>query len=338
MKSKALPHIILAVVLALTAGFLTIRWLGGQRRGGEPQPVKAVAKKVDVVVAARPIPKGARLDASMVRLTAFETDLVPVAAERSLAEVEGRVTARDVSQGDPITPDKLLPKGMTAAGLPNVVETGKRAVTVKGSKIMGAGGLITPGSRVDVVATFSVTGKGGENRVGKMLMQDIPVLTTGTEMETRIGKDGKEELANTDLYTLMVTPEQAEALVLATDHGNLHFALRRTGDDAPGTTSGASFGSLAGGVGLNPEVEQAGASAVPEYAYQAVRTSVPRAAASSGGGSATSGSSAGAPGPSPTTAASASSGGGGAAKEEPQGSDQIKVYKVTIDSEVGAAK
>lgn len=354
MKSKALPHIILAVVLALAAGFLTIRWLGSVRRGG-PQPAKVAVKKVEVVVAAKAIPKGARLDADMLRRKAYEADLAPSSAERDPAALVGRVTSRDISKDDPITPDKLLPRGVTVAGLPGAVEPGKRAVTVKGSKIMGSGGLITPGSRVDVVATFSVTTKNGDRKVGKVLMQDIPVLTTGTQMETRIGKDGKEELASTDLYTLMVSPEQAEALVLATDHGNLHFALRHTGDDGSSPTPGADFGAMIGGAGvggLPGRGDEASAPAVkpasPEYAYQAVRVSAPLAAPSgSGGGGAGGGGGGGGGAQAPAPAVPAGDGAAPAATqaqkgagitEEPQGSDRITIYKVTIDPSAGRAR
>ena len=67
MKSKAIPHMILAVILALVAGGLTIRWLASFR--GQPGPAKPapVARKVEALVAARAIPKGARLDAHDVR-------------------------------------------------------------------------------------------------------------------------------------------------------------------------------------------------------------------------------------------------------------------------------
>lgn len=338
MKSKALPHIILAVVLALAAGFLTIRWLGSLRQGGAPQPARVETKKVEVVVAAKSIPKGAKLGADMLRVQAVEADLAPASAERSLTAVEGRITARDISKDDPITPDKLLPRGVTVAGLPGAVESGKRAVTVKGSKIMGSGGLITPGSRVDVVATFSVTTKKGDFKVGKVLMQDIPVLTTGTETETRIGKDGREELASTDLYTLMVTPEQAEALALATDHGNLHFALRRTGDDGAIQTPGADFGNMVDGLGLGDTLGGAADSskpaqpatppAQPEYTYQAVRSSAPLAVPSGGVAAPGGGSQ-----PSPAAAH-----GGGGMTEEPQGSAQITVNKVTIDPTAGRSR
>ncbi|EFL50238.1 Flp pilus assembly protein CpaB [Solidesulfovibrio fructosivorans JJ]] len=244
MKSKAIPHMILAVILAVAAGVLTIRWLGSVRGPGQAQRPKVEAKKVDVLVAARAIPKGARLDAAMLRLKPYEAEAVPGGALRAVAEAEGRVAARDISKDDPITPDKLMAKGVTRGGLDAAVAPGKRAVTVKGTKVMGSGGLVTPGSRVDVVVTYSRPGK-QEEKVSKVILENIPVLATGTELEPRIGKDGREELASTDSFTLMVTPEEAERLALAADLGSMHMALRKPGDDDVVKTPGADVaGSL----------------------------------------------------------------------------------------------
>jgi len=237
MKSKATVHMILAVLLALTAGGLTIRWLGSVR-GPAPSGQRVEAKKVEVLVAARPIAKGARLDAAMVRPKGYEADAVPHGAVREVSEIIGRIAARDISLDDPLTPDKLLPKGVAGGGLDAAVEPGKRAFTVKGSKIMGAGGLVTPGGRVDVLVTYSQPGKADE-KINKVILENIPILTTGTERETRIGKDGREELSNTDFYTLMVTPEEAERLALAADLGSLHLALRKPGDEDVVATAGA---------------------------------------------------------------------------------------------------
>ncbi len=266
MKSKAIPHMILAVILALLAGVLTIRWLGSMRAGPQVKP-KAEVRKVDVVVAARPIPKGARLDAAMVRLKPYEAEAVPMGAMLALAEAEGRVSSRDISQDDPITPDKLLSKGAARAGLDLSVEPGKRALTVKGTKIMGTGGLITPGSRVDVLVTYNIPGKNDE-KTTKVILENIPVLTTGTEMETRVGKDGREELANTDFFTLMVTPEEAERLALASDQGSMHFALRKPGDEDVVVTAGADVArSLEAYAAAEPAKAQPAAAVAEDAGY-----------------------------------------------------------------------
>ena len=237
MKSKAIPHMILAVILALVAGVLTIRWLGSVR-APQTEQAKPVAAKTQVLVASRAIPKGARLDATMVMAKSFEAEAAPQGALRDEAEVLGRITARDISPDDPITVDKLMPKGTVSGGLDASVEPGKRAFTIKGTKIMGSGGLLTPGCRVDVLSTYSQPGK-SDDKVNKVILENVLVLTTGTERETKIGKDGREELANTDFFTLMVTPEEAERLALASDLGSLHLALRKPGDADVVPTSGA---------------------------------------------------------------------------------------------------
>ncbi len=238
MKSKAMPHLIVAVILAVVAGLLTIRWLSSVRGPSQPVAPATAVKKIDVLVAARSVPKGARLDAGMVRLKDFDADAAPLGALRDAAEAVGRVTAREISQDDPITPDKLLPKGATGGGLETVVEPGRRALTVKGTKIMGSGGHITPGSRVDVLVTYSQPGK-TDDKVNKVILENVLVLTAGAELEAKRGKDGREELSNTDFFTLMVTPEEAERLALAADLGSMHLALRKPGDDDVVATPGA---------------------------------------------------------------------------------------------------
>jgi pilus assembly protein CpaB len=269
MKTKAIPHIILAVILALAAGVLTIRWLGSAR-APQIEQVRPAAPKTEVLVAARAVPKGGRLDASMVKTKGYEADSVPQGALRDAQEAYGRIAARDLSPDDPITPDKLMPKGAVSGGLDASVAPGMRAFTVKGSKIMGSGGLVTPGCRVDVLVTYPQPGAKNDEKINKIILENVPILTTGTERETKIGKDGREELANTDFYTLMVTPEEAERLALASDLGNMHLALRTPGDADIVATSGAdvarsleAFAAAPAG----PPVEEPEAQAAEDTGY-----------------------------------------------------------------------
>jgi len=247
MKSKALVHLVIAIVLALVAGLLTINWLKGQR---QTQQVQAPAeKKIEVVVASRSLTKGTRLDAQMLKLNPYSPSSVPTGAVLSISELDGRVLSRDVSQFDAITQDKLYPKGVEGSGLVMAVEAGKRALTVKGNKVLGAAGLITPGARVDVLMTVSlkIQGEGGEKereyQVTKLILADAPVIATGSEMTVKLGKDGKEELSPVDTYTMLVTPEDAEKLALAETYGTLSFALRKAGDTEIVNTPGADMDS-----------------------------------------------------------------------------------------------
>ena len=237
MKSKALIHLIVAVLLALAAGVMTIKWLGGRQTTDKAKPVE---EKVKVVVAAQSLAKGTRLDAGMVRLKPYVKEATPNNAILSVEEIKGRVLSRDISQDDPLTPDKLYPKGYEGSSLEMAVKPGMRALTVKGNKILGAGGLIAPGGRVDVLMTIPDP-EDSNLRITKLILAAVPVLATGTDMEVRIGKDGREELSPVDTYTLEVTPNDAEKLALAAVHGTLHFALRQSGDNEIVKTEGADI-------------------------------------------------------------------------------------------------
>ena len=100
MKSKMLPHILLAVVLALVAGVMTVNWLGSLRGKAEHRP-KVEVKKVNVVVAAQPIAKGTRIAEPMLGVKSFELSLAPTSAEHAVGDVTGRIAARDISKDDP---------------------------------------------------------------------------------------------------------------------------------------------------------------------------------------------------------------------------------------------
>jgi len=253
MKSKAVVHLVLAILLATVAGALTLRWLGSQKV--VPRPVESTpaevapaTKTVPLVVAAKALDRGLRLTQDMLKTVPYDPDMVPPQSFSAPEEPLGRTLSRRLSPGDPLTEDKLFPKGALSAGLDQVVEPGKRAITVKGSKEMGAGGLITPGCRVDVIMTMAEAEKTDPDAPGlkqsKLILTDIPVLSTGAEMEPKIGKDGKEELSSTDLFTLLVTPAEGEKLAYAAANHILSFALRAPADRESIATPGADLAAV----------------------------------------------------------------------------------------------
>ncbi len=250
MKSKAVLHLLLAILLATVAGGLTLRWLSGQKsalRQTEPVPAQVAApvKTQDLVVAARGLERGLPLTPDMLKVVPYDAGIVPPQSFSNPDDLAGRTLSRRLSQGDPLTEDKLFPKGALTAGLEQMVEQGKRAVTVRGSKELGAGGLIVPGSRVDVIMTMQSGEKTDPDapdvKESKLILTNIPVLAAGTEMEPRIGKDGREELSPTDYFTLQVTPAEAERLAYAANNHVLSFALRAPLDTTAVVTSGADL-------------------------------------------------------------------------------------------------
>jgi pilus assembly protein CpaB len=134
----------------------------------------------------------------------------------------------------PITEHHLAPLDIRTGGVSAVLKEGKRAVSVKGDKVIGLAGLIYPGNRVDVLVTIQDPQK-KEDRT-KLILENIPVLATGTQIQ----KNEKGEPSPVDVYTLEVTPEEAERLSLAGAEGKIQLALRSVLDSETVLTKGVN--------------------------------------------------------------------------------------------------
>ena len=142
----------------------------------------------------------------------------------------GRVLDADLAEGEPVTAARLVSDTPANMGVSTMIAPGKRAVAVKGNKVMGLAGFIRPGNRVDVLVTIDVRKGDKDVSVTKtVLSEGVRVIATGTELETS-GDDGAT--SPVDTYTLELTSDESERLGLAATRGTLHFALRNPADDA----------------------------------------------------------------------------------------------------------
>jgi pilus assembly protein CpaB len=116
-----------------------------------------------------------------------------------------------------------------------VVKTGKRAIAVKGDKVIGLAGLIRPGNVVDVLV--SIEDERDKKKITKIILENILVLATGSEIE----KNEKGEPSPVDVFTLEVTPEEGEKLALGSNEGKLQLALRNAMDTEIILTGGATI-------------------------------------------------------------------------------------------------
>jgi pilus assembly protein CpaB len=96
-----------------------------------------------------------------------------------------------------------------------------RAVSVKVNEVIGVAGFVLPGTHVDVI----VTGSPGQLRqidTSKVILENVLVLTSGTNLEP----DANGTPQNVAVVTLLVTPEDAQKLALASADGKIQLALR----------------------------------------------------------------------------------------------------------------
>jgi pilus assembly protein CpaB len=107
---------------------------------------------------------------------------------------------------------------------------------------------VLPGNRVDVVATASPTEQHSDT-TSKVVLSNVQVLTAGTRIEQ--GQDQSKPVQVT-VVTLLVYPDQAERLALASTEGKIQLALRNPLDQGAPPTPGVKTAGLMGSAPAKP--------------------------------------------------------------------------------------
>jgi pilus assembly protein CpaB len=235
------------------------------------QPVTQVNTPTQpVVVAAADLQLGAEIKKEDLLVVQFPAGKTPEGTFMKPDEVIGRGLIVPVVKNEPILKAKLASKE-AGSGLPPVIPEGMRAVSVRVNEVVGVAGYVLPGNRVDVVATASPT-EARADTTSKVVLSNVQVLTAGTRME-QTGDQSKP--VQVTVVTLLVYPEQAERLALASTEGKIQLALRNPLDQGAPTTPGIKTSGLMGSVAA-PARQSAGASR--PRAAQPVTQTVPAAA------------------------------------------------------------
>jgi pilus assembly protein CpaB len=206
----------------------------------QTQSVKTVqAPTQPVVVAAADLFLGSEIKKEDVRVVAFPAGEAPEGAFGHPQEIIGRGVTASMVKNEPILNAKLASKE-AGIGLPPVIPEGMRAVSVRTNEVVGVAGYVLPGTRVDVVATASPTNQRTDT-TSKVVLANVQVLTAGARMEQDQEKGKPTQVA---VVTLLVTPEQAERLALASNEGKIQLALRNPLDQGAPVTPGIKAAAL----------------------------------------------------------------------------------------------
>ena len=211
-------------------------------------PVKTVTVPTKkVVVANADLSLGSELRPDDLKTVDWPAGAVPEGAFDDPSKLLGRGLIVSVVRHELILPAKLASKE-AGSGLPPIIPPGKRAMSVRVNEVIGVAGYVLPGTRVDVVATHNPTNK-AEDMTSKVVLSNVEVLTAGTRLE-HDSKDGKP--VQVTVVTLVVTPDQAERLTLASTEGKIQLALRNPLDLESPETAGVRPGGLMGNVQQRP--------------------------------------------------------------------------------------
>ena len=225
-----------------------------------------------VVVAASDLDIGAELRREDVRIIDWPANATPANAISDPKDVIGRGIVLPLIQNEPILPMKLASKE-AGSGLPPAIPPGLRAVSVRVNEVIGVAGYVLPGTRVDVLATVSPTGQ-STDMTSKVILTNVQVLAAGTKIER--DTDRNKPMA-VSVVTLLVDPEEAERLTLASTEGKIQLALRNPLDKTMPATHGIRPGALFGfGVPTRTAVARTRlTSASPSKSVVAVESDLP---------------------------------------------------------------
>jgi pilus assembly protein CpaB len=229
MRRRLITVILFAIVAALTASTALYRVLTARTPVPKPQIVA-------VLVAARDLNVGALVEASDIRAAEWTGTVNP----RWLAKrdaIVGRGVTANINKDEPFPENRLAPKG-AGAGLAAVIPAGMRAAAIKVDDVVGVSGFVQPGMRVDVLS--SGTPPNSQGTVTRTILQNIEVLSAGQNFE----RDMHGKAAAVEVVNLLVTPNQAEALSLASAQTKIQLVLRNLLDTETVATAGISTAQL----------------------------------------------------------------------------------------------
>ncbi len=244
MRRKAVLFLVLALVLGGLAAFLALQVLRPEL--ADPEPTRAQASTVDVVLAARDLPMGTVVGQSDIRTIPWPGDALPTGFSSSPAEVVGRGVVLTIRENEPMLASKLA-RPEAGGGLSISIPEGKRALTFRVDDVVGVGGFVRPGHKVDVLVTVGADGGGGQPTT-RMVLQNIEVAATGSTLEP--SPQGEPE--SVPNATFHLEPEQAERLVMAARSGTIQLALRNPLDQDTVTTRGVRLNQVLAGSGPAP--------------------------------------------------------------------------------------
>jgi pilus assembly protein CpaB len=207
------------------------------------------------VVAARPLTMGTLLTKDDVKVVGWPARTPLAGGFTSVDQVTNRGVMTALAENEPLTDGKLAPAG-SGGGLPPSIPQGMRAISVKVNEVIGVAGFVAPGTNVDVVVTIRA---GSEGSMSRVVVSNVQVVTVGTRSDQQNTKDGQRPAST--VVTLMVTPDDAERIALASAEGQIILTLRNPLDTLPTTTEGTRMASLMGKTAPPPPVVRKAAAA-----------------------------------------------------------------------------
>ena len=246
MNRRLVAVFTFALLVASVTSFLLYRVIVSHVQA----PVHDTTARNTIVVATHDLQVGALIHDADLRQVSWGGSIPPQAI-RKAQDAVGRGVIATIYDNEPIVDTRLAAKG-AGAGLAATIPMGKRAVALRVDEVVGLAGFVLPGMRVDVLVAGNPPGSdlNRQGTLSRTVLQNIEVLSAGQKIEKTT--DGKPETAQ--VVNLLVTPDQAETLNLASIETKIQLVLRNPLDTKEEVTPGTSIARLFGQIGDRPTV------------------------------------------------------------------------------------
>ena len=214
MNRRLSTILFLAFLVAVIASYLVFRIASSQMHGNTAQTTK-------IIMAAKDLPIGMLIKDGDVT-TGEWVGAPPKGAITNMIDALGRGVVSQLYAGEPVIDTRLAAVG-SGGGMGAIIRQGMRACAVRVDDVVGVAGFVRPGMRVDVLVSGNAPGSSAnEGPKVKTLLQNIEVLSAGTDIQ----KDNEGKAVQVPVVNLLVTPEQAELLSLASNQTKIQLVLR----------------------------------------------------------------------------------------------------------------
>lgn len=241
MNRRLLTILLIAFFIAAVCTLLIAHLVRNQAAGRQPVTTLVVAAKTDIKLG------NILTSDNITTLGITGTPPKEAILEKDMKSVIGRGVVSDLYEGEPIIQSRLALPG-SGGGLAATIPPGMRACAVKVDDVVNVSGFVTPGMRVDVLISGNPPGQQNNTQgtEARTLLQNIQVLSAGTDIQ----KDNQGKPKQVQVVNLLVTPEQAETLSLASNQVTIRLVLRNPLDTkvepVPGTATVNLFAGPAG--------------------------------------------------------------------------------------------
>ncbi len=221
MTRRVMTILLVAFAVALGSSYLAWRLVRGTMAQGST--TKATSK---VLVAKRNLEVGTVVKKADVGLADW-VGAPPKGVATREEDVIERGVVSTLYEGEPISaPGWLCPEPGEAWPRPSLLACALCAVRV--DQVVGMAGFVVPGMRVDVLILGSPPGgTAADGAKVKTVLQNVEVLSAGQNIQ----KDASGKPVEVQVVSLLVTPEQAEILSLASNESKIQLVLRNPLDN-----------------------------------------------------------------------------------------------------------